>query len=264
MRKVNTVKPKPEDMFLRLTLIQVAFALVLGGIFFGAYKLDGEFFDGLRQGFLQLMSVDMDIGDYLPYNIMQDETTEESSTHSANPAPEEKAAVKMEKEQAQSDKKGAGGEDSSLEESKTQDETRVAVFSQLPPAVMPAEGCVSSSYGYRIHPVYGTEGFHSGLDIAADEGSEVLAVFGGEVIETGVGEKSGNYIRLDNGKGVQTLYCHCSEILARKGQRVSAGEKIALVGQTGLATGPHLHLELRVDGELCDPASLFQNCVSAS
>lgn len=271
MRKNKTVKAKAEDLFIRLTVIQVVAAMLLGGIFFGAYKLNSNFFDGLHEGFLQLMSVDRDIGNYLPYNIMREPTTEEEITDSANPekkakeASAKEAKPEPEAEPTKASPKGAGGEDSSMAElSEASSENEVAVLSLLPTAVMPVEGVVSSSFGNRLHPVYGTEGFHSGLDIAADEGSEVLAVFEGTVTEIGVGEKSGKYIKLDNGKGVETLYCHCSKIVAEKGSRVKKGEKIALVGQTGLATGPHLHLELHINGEKCDPACLFPNIISVS
>ena len=83
----------------------------------------------------------------------------------------------------------------------------------------------------------------------------------GRVIETGVGEKSGNYIKVEHNDGVITLYAHCKEILVSEGIRVRKGEKIALVGQTGLVTGPHLHFEVIINSEKCDPDFLLENAV---
>ena len=123
--------------------------------------------------------------------------------------------------------------------------------------VMPVNGSVTSDYGYRIHPIYGGESFHSGRDIAADEGTDIHAVYDGVVIDVGVGESSGNYIRIDHGDGLVALYCHCSAVYAAEGDLVRKGDTIAAVGQTGAATGPHLHFETRVDGELRDPSTVL-------
>lgn len=124
-------------------------------------------------------------------------------------------------------------------------------------AVLPVSGTVTSSYGYREHPVYSGDSFHSGEDIAADEGSPVYAVLDGVVTEAGTAEMAGNYIKLDHGDGVETLYCHCSELYVQKGVRVRKGDVIAAVGQTGLATGPHLHFELHENGNAVDPKRIL-------
>ena len=123
--------------------------------------------------------------------------------------------------------------------------------------MLPVSGPVTSGYGERIHPITGEESFHSGRDIAADEGDAISAVYDGEVIDVGVGELSGNYVKIDHGGGLVALYCYCSEVSAREGDAVRKGDIIAAVGQTGAATGPHLHFEIRVDGELKDPAEVL-------
>ena len=123
--------------------------------------------------------------------------------------------------------------------------------------VAPVSGSVTSDYGYRIHPINGGESFHSGRDISADEGDGIRSVLDGVVIDVGVGEQSGNYIKIDHGNGLVALYCHCSNVYAEEGDAVRKGDIVAAVGQTGSATGPHLHFEIRRNGELKNPAEVL-------
>lgn len=125
------------------------------------------------------------------------------------------------------------------------------------PVVRPVEGRVTSSYGYRIHPITKKLGFHRGMDVAAEKGARIAAAYYGTVTEVGYSDGNGNYITIDHENGLETTYCHCSEILAVEGAVVRAGETVARVGDTGMATGPHLHLELRLNGVLHNPAWLL-------
>lgn len=120
-------------------------------------------------------------------------------------------------------------------------------------SVTPVQGEMTSPYGYRDHPVNGEYLFHSGIDLAADIGTPVAAFADGTVDFIGESEAYGLYIQLDHGNGVKTFYCHCSALYAQKGEVVSAGQTIAAVGDTGNATGPHLHLEIKRDGVLLNP-----------
>lgn len=124
----------------------------------------------------------------------------------------------------------------------------------LSETVTPVMGVFSSGYGMREHPIDGGQKMHNGLDLAADLGTDVQAFADGTVEFIGEGPDLGLYIQLDHGNGVSTLYAHCSELCARTGEQVKMGEVIAKVGESGKATGPHLHLELRKDGELQDPS----------
>lgn len=126
-------------------------------------------------------------------------------------------------------------------------------------AVLPVEGKVTSGFGYRVHPVTGNRSFHTGIDIAAAQGTPVCTAYSGTVQETGYTSGRGNYILVKHGESLQTLYCHLSEITAQKGQSVTAGAQIGLVGSTGMSTGPHLHFELRVDGIRCNPVYVLKN-----
>ena len=112
----------------------------------------------------------------------------------------------------------------------------------------PVHGSLSSTFGWREHPVEGGSKFHYGVDLAANTGTDVLAFAAGEVYASGESSTLGNYIMLQHEGGYITLYAHCSRITASSGS-VAMGEKIAEVGDTGLVTGPHLHFELH-DGPL--------------
>ena len=117
----------------------------------------------------------------------------------------------------------------------------------------PADGTLTSNFGSRLSPITGQPGFHYGLDIAADEGVPIGAFADGTVRE--VGESSyGKYLIIDHDDGFTTLYAHCSSISAKVGDEVKCGGEIARVGQTGNATGPHLHLERWKDGAALDPS----------
>lgn len=111
----------------------------------------------------------------------------------------------------------------------------------------PAVGWISSPYGMRDGSM------HEGLDIAADQGQPVRAVREGRVVFAGPRGTYGNTVIIDHGNGLRTLYAHNSRVLVSEGQRVTAGQRIALVGSTGRSTGPHLHFEVLLNGTPVDP-----------
>ncbi len=122
----------------------------------------------------------------------------------------------------------------------------------------PSYTYISSPFGYRIHPVYGTRKYHSGLDMAAPGGSPILAAANGTVKFSGWNGGYGYCIIIDHGGGIQTLYGHASKLLVSSGQSVSRGQKIALVGTTGTSTGNHLHFEVLNNGTATDPMPYLQ------
>jgi len=117
----------------------------------------------------------------------------------------------------------------------------------------PVKGTLSSDFGYREHPVEGEERFHYGVDLAADAGTEVDCFADGTVTAVGESSSYGRYCVVAHEGGYSTLYAHCSRITAGSGTAVSRGQKIAEVGETGMATGPHLHFELQRDGTYLNP-----------
>ena len=108
----------------------------------------------------------------------------------------------------------------------------------------PVAGVESSGFGYRVHPIDGELRFHYGTDFAADSGTEVTAFADGYVYAAGAGEGYGNYLILTHEGGFASLYAHLSSVSVSEGEMVRRGEPIGTVGQTGNATGPHLHFEL--------------------
>jgi murein DD-endopeptidase MepM/ murein hydrolase activator NlpD len=121
------------------------------------------------------------------------------------------------------------------------------------PLGVPVNAPITSEFGWRIHPVLGTERFHSGMDFGADYGAPITAAGPGIVIMADWYGGYGNAVILDHGNGITTLYGHGSELLVQAGQAVTLGQPIATVGSTGLSTGPHLHFEVRQDGDPVDP-----------
>ena len=116
----------------------------------------------------------------------------------------------------------------------------------------------SSPYGYRIDPIAGVKSFHTGTDMACPTGTPILAAMSGKVTTTGMTRVYGNYVIIDHGNGYQTLYAHMSKIIATKGQWVSQGTRIGLVGSTGYSTGPHLHFTVYKNGKLIDPMTVLK------
>lgn len=112
---------------------------------------------------------------------------------------------------------------------------------------------ISDDYGNRIHPTLGVEQFHNGIDLAAPSGSPILAAYDGTVIAADYSSTMGNYIMIDHGDSLFTIYMHASSLLVSNGANVSKGQKIALVGSTGRSTGPHLHFSVRINGSYVSP-----------
>ena len=115
------------------------------------------------------------------------------------------------------------------------------------------EGHYTSWFGYREDPIQGGTGFHTGLDIGSAEGTPVAAMFYGVVRETGTDKSYGRYIKLYHGGGLEILYAHCSEILVEVGDKVKMGDVVAKSGDTGNATGPCMHFELRISDVYVNP-----------
>ena len=112
---------------------------------------------------------------------------------------------------------------------------------------------ISSPFGNRLHPILKVYKLHTGIDIAAAMGTDILAANAGEVITAGWNNSYGYYIMIDHGGGIVTLYAHSSKLLVSKGDIVARGQVIAKVGSTGSSTGPHLHFEVRVNGVYKNP-----------
>lgn len=219
-RKKREPEEKKRDFFTHIITVQfVVTALLLGGLF-AVKKVSPHNFELLRESYTQIMKNDMTVKEVF-------------------------AKIKSFAELPQ------GGDDISVFSPQTG--TSFSPYYISSEICVPVSGTISSPFGYRINPVTKTFSFHSGLDIAADEGEKIKAAYYGTVSRVDYDDASGNYIELTHSDGLVTRYLHCSEIVAEEGMVVRAGETIALVGSTGRSTGPHLHFVIEVDGEKVDP-----------
>ena len=119
--------------------------------------------------------------------------------------------------------------------------------------IAPVVGTITCDFGPRTHPVTHKQGFHTGLDIGVSFGTPVKAAKGGIVVRAEYNSVYGNMVIIDHGNGVQSLYGHSSSLSVNKGQKVEQGQVIALAGSTGMSTGPHVHFEIRVNGQPVNP-----------
>lgn len=191
-------------------------------------------FEAIREEYSKIMSVDMDRKDVvdsvksiIPVVTAAAETTAPPEAVTQTETTEKKAVAAM------------------------------ASLSSTDKITVPVHGKITSRFGGRENPISGVYAQHTGIDIAADSGTDILAAYDGVVESTGTEDKAGNYVKLLHSDGSETLYCHCSEIIVDDGDAVRAGDTIALVGETGWATGPHLHFEIHIDGERTDPLDIL-------
>ena len=143
-----------------------------------------------------------------------------------------------------------------LEEALANQQDRLAHI----PSVLPiniADYTMSSGYGYRVDPIYGSSKFHEGLDFAASKGTDVFATGDGRITLAGREAGYGNCVDIDHGYNYLTRYAHLSEVLVKQGEEVKRGQLIGKVGSTGKSTGPHLHYEVRYKGMPQNPVNYY-------
>ena len=112
---------------------------------------------------------------------------------------------------------------------------------------------ISDDYGYRQHPILNVQQFHTGVDMAAPGGTAILAAYDGMVVQASYNASMGNYVMIDHGSGLYTIYMHAQKLMVSSGEEVSRGEQIATVGTTGRSTGNHLHFSVRLNGSYVSP-----------
>jgi murein DD-endopeptidase MepM/ murein hydrolase activator NlpD len=122
--------------------------------------------------------------------------------------------------------------------------------------MMPAQGPITSYFGYRYHPILHFTRFHAGVDIGAGWGSPIVAAADGQVAAAGWGGGYGREVQIAHGGGLTSIYGHMSEVVAQPGSYVRAGQLIGYVGSSGLSTGPHLHFEVRQGGQPVNPLAV--------
>ncbi|MCX7748771.1 MAG: peptidoglycan DD-metalloendopeptidase family protein [Clostridia bacterium] len=135
----------------------------------------------------------------------------------------------------------------------TETEQKLNKYIESIPTLRPSSGRISSNFGGRKDPFNDDEKQHKGIDFAAGYGEDIIASASGKVAFSGKFGNYGNTVILNHGRGISTLYAHCSELLVEEGQSVTKGKAIAKVGSSGRSTGPHLHFEVRVNDIQVDP-----------
>lgn len=118
---------------------------------------------------------------------------------------------------------------------------------------------ISDEYGMRIHPTLGVEQFHNGVDFASPKGTDIYAAYDGKVVAATYNVSMGNYVMIDHGSSLYTIYMHASALYVKEGDVVVRGETIAAVGSTGRSTGNHLHFSVRLNGEYVSPWNYLSN-----
>ncbi len=274
---------KKSDGYFVVTLCQVIFTVIVLTVLFFASKTDGQFAQNIKDDFLTLMStsfIDGDItttlrniGQYFKtdanvsvFNLFSKEQTEESTTETGETSfSSESVSSTTQLQETTTETSKLAEETTPLKKtSLSSGKTKAAVAKvyniettsvsiEKTQIVSPVSGWYSSYYGYRTNPITGNDALHTGIDIAVAEGTKIKAAYAGKVRKVGEDSRSGKYIYLTHSDGYETLYCHCSSILAKQGAVIRQGETIALVGSTGWSTGPHLHFEIHKNGERLDP-----------
>jgi|GEM_PF-3025745 len=182
----------------------------------------------------------------------------ENDAETAAPDSENEESYSETQAPAAASSAGNDAENDSEDNSDSQDSSSQNSSSSGSRFIWPTSGTtVTSGYGSREAPTAGATTDHHGIDIAADEGSDVYAAASGTVSDSGYNDAMGNYVVLDNGDGVSTIYEHCSSVYASDGDEVSQGDTIAAAGSTGIATGSHLHFGVEVNGEYVDPSDYY-------
>lgn len=236
----TVVKKKNSTNSVMIVQLVVCIFAVVSVFLIG--RLSPQTFEFIRDEYNRIMSVDMDakeIASSAKKVIERAEVTDEGQT----------AEKSTERKSVNTVKSAADGEVMAV----------MSLFKSDEEITVPVHGEITSEYGNRTNPVSGEYLMHSGVDIAASQGTEIRAAYSGIVSEVGSNSVGGNYISLVHKDGSETLYCHCSKIIAEKGDVIRAGETIALVGSTGRSTGPHLHFEITVDGKTENPLLYLPN-----
>lgn len=272
-RRKTSGKPKNKtDYLIRLMLLQCLICgLIISGVFITS-KISPATFERIKEDYARIMQKDMSAGEFADdiknaasyftsqadvlqasSNEVKAEITEEYTIESFEVIGDETGETVAVGEIVP---EGSGGGD--MQGKEAAKGTSFAPYYVSVDPVLPVKNArITSKFGYRTNPVSGNYGFHTGLDLAAAEGTPVAASFYGRVVETGSSDVWGNYVLLEHSESFCTYYCHLSEIYVNEGAVIRQGETIGLVGSTGWSTGPHLHFEVRINGVRVNPETLL-------
>lgn len=259
---INEKPKKKSDPKLSILLLQLTACLILGAAAVCLRFFSGEFYSEVRAKYISLFEDSTTVREVLsPVNrdstsdistvseklssLTSDISDEENDT-SGDSSTSDGSEHETSSQVSDAPPKDAGDNDSQ--------NLAAASFNSL---YLPCGGEISSQYGYRTNPVTGDYSMHDGMDIAAESGTPVCSALSGRVLTVGEDDGYGIYVVVEHTGGLKTLYAHLSSAQCIEGQRVTRGERIALVGSTGRSTGPHLHFEIITSGGTVDPEYLL-------
>lgn len=233
---------KKKDSFLGVLVTQSVVAALLIGVMLYSFFNSGSFYKTVVDGYEEQMSEEYSAEDIREAFMKMNEYAE---VFAENSGAENESGVTY----------PAGGNDilfTSLDalEGICFEEIDTGVRMQIPLD----DYTVSSEFGYRIGPITGEAGIHTGLDLAADYGTEIKAAADGKVVDASWDNSYGNYIKIQHDNNTVSIYAHCSSLCAEEGEKVESGDVIARVGSTGDSTGNHLHFEIRKDNIRINPS----------
>lgn len=257
------------DYLVKLILLQTVLCILIAGGIFAVSKISPAAFERMKTDYGRIMQKDMSAGElaeqirdaaefvFKPAETQKTETeaviSEEITLDSYEVISDETGETVA---VGELNENGSGGGD--IEHKEAAKGTSFAPYYVSVDPVLPIKNArITSRFGYRTNPVSGNYGFHTGLDLAAAEGTPIAATFYGRIVETGSSDVWGNYILMEHSEKLQTYYCHLSEIYVEEGAVIRQGETIGLVGSTGWSTGPHLHFEVRINGIRVNPETLL-------
>ena len=268
-QKRKSVKPKSKtDYLVRLVLLQCTLCALIIFAVFAVSKISPDTFGKIKEDYGKMMQREMSAGDFVEeIRNAAEFVFVPSDSVMASAQVEEETVTVVNSIEVVSDETGetvavgditggSGGGD--IEGKEAVKGTSFAPYVVSVAPVIPVKnGRITSDFGYRTNPISGKYGFHTGLDLAADECTPVSASFYGRVVETGEDDVWGKYVLMEHSDKLCTYYCHLSEIYVQEGAIIRQGETIGLVGSTGWSTGPHLHFEVRIDGVRVNPETLL-------
>lgn len=238
----NVKEEKPNGSLGGVILVQFLLSLAVTGLLFAVCRTDTSLSANLKSFYSELSKTDMSASEILG-------TFKRVAEFTFAPSAEWNGAASADEDISE--------EITNQDQGETDETGEKAVFSPVyltPSFQNPVESDnITSRFGYRISPITNKYSLHTGLDIAAEKGAKISAVYGGTVEKTGFDKMRGNYVIIKHGENIKTTYNHCSLLLVREGMRIRKGETVALVGSTGASTGNHLHFEVLLNGKYVNP-----------
>lgn len=237
---------KPKNIMTKVIAVQLVLSLLISGVLFAICKGDSELSKNIKSFYVSVCEEDMTVSQILDVfkNVAQ-------VTFSPTAEWEEDFSPNKEESTEQTTDETAAGETNETPTGEKADFSPVFLTVNFQNPI--ESNNITSRFGYRISPITNEYSLHTGLDIAAPENTEIYSAYDGIVVKAECNEINGNYIVIRHSQTLKTTYNHCNKLLVREGEKVKKGEKIALVGATGYATGNHLHFEVLLNGKYINP-----------